>query len=468
MATFRRGRGSGGIGGGIFSNSNTETESSKTTTEPSTAERSPFPKRKVAILLGYDGTEYQGMQLNPAAKTIELALFDALCKDGLISPSNKEDPHKISWMRSCRTDKGVHAAGQLLSVKLLIKGGRKSMPPSSSGQSLSPEREEWEQGALEEMKQRLNDLLPRDIRIYRIIKTISSFHAKERCDSRRYEYLLPTYSFSPSSPAVISLYKEGKSLRTRDVCDVDIGNGISNGISGDISGVENKSNNDFDDIGNAASNTKEWISTLKKDDFEFMKNYRLPQDRKDKIVEALSMFKGTKNFFNFTIKKDAKELNARRHMFSVELGEPFIKEHNSGTSSLEWVPIRIHGQSFMLHQIRKMVGLLIMLIRLDCSLCLIERALDPLKEKINIPKAPSLGLLLDKAMFEHYNKMGRQQGNKGAIEWESVEGERENLKNTLIYPRMWEEEATYNRFMGWISCNDDHAGEFAFLREFMN
>jgi tRNA pseudouridine38-40 synthase len=62
--------------------------------EPKT-KRPPFPKRKVAILMGYCGTNYQGMQLNPNAKTIELELFNALCKDGLVSSENAVDPKKV-------------------------------------------------------------------------------------------------------------------------------------------------------------------------------------------------------------------------------------------------------------------------------------------------------------------------------------------------------------------------------------
>jgi len=35
---------------------------------------------------------------------------------------------------------------------------------------------------------------------------------------------------------------------------------------------------------------------------------------------------------------------------AVEIGEPFV------WSDLEFVALTVHGQSFMLHQIRKMIG----------------------------------------------------------------------------------------------------------------
>jgi tRNA pseudouridine38-40 synthase len=63
----------------------------------------------------------------------------------------------------------------------------------------------------------------------------------------------------------------------------------------------------------------------------------------------------------------------------------------------EWLSLKVHGQSFMLHQIRKMVGLIIMIVRTDTPLKLIPETFKA--NKINIPKAPSLGLLLERVGF---------------------------------------------------------------------
>jgi tRNA pseudouridine38-40 synthase len=62
---------------------------------------------------------------------------------------------------------------------------------------------------------------------------------------------------------------------------------------------------------------------------------------------------------------------------------------------MEWISVTFHGQSFMLHQIRKMVGLAILAVRLGCDFSILDRCFEP--AKVNIPKAPALGLLLDKA-----------------------------------------------------------------------
>ena len=52
------------------------------------------PKRRYAIIFGYSGTGYQGMQMNPGARTIEDELFKAICKTGHIFEQNFGDLHK--------------------------------------------------------------------------------------------------------------------------------------------------------------------------------------------------------------------------------------------------------------------------------------------------------------------------------------------------------------------------------------
>lgn len=66
-------------------------------------------KRKVAIVAGYSGTGYHGVQLNDNVQTIEHELRQAIFNAGAMRESNFEDLGKIDWSRSSRTDKGVHA-----------------------------------------------------------------------------------------------------------------------------------------------------------------------------------------------------------------------------------------------------------------------------------------------------------------------------------------------------------------------
>lgn len=75
-------------------------------------------RRKYAMLLGYSGVDYFGMQRNPNMRTIEEDLFNALLKTGYISQEGYDQVQTMSFQRAARTDKGVSAARQIVSLKL--------------------------------------------------------------------------------------------------------------------------------------------------------------------------------------------------------------------------------------------------------------------------------------------------------------------------------------------------------------
>ena len=106
-------------------------------------------------------------------------------------------------MRSCRTDKGVHAAGQVVSFKMLMKHG------SDTDKSKIPV-------IIDELNSVLqNDMgIGKKMEIFGIIKTASSFHAKDRADSRYYEYLLPTFVFTRQSCEEFLKLAEASSTRS--------------------------------------------------------------------------------------------------------------------------------------------------------------------------------------------------------------------------------------------------------------
>ncbi|CAI0655280.1 unnamed protein product, partial [Colletotrichum noveboracense] len=132
------------------------------------------PKRKVAVMVGYSGTGYKGMQINNEEKTIEGDLFKAFVAAGAISKANADDHKKSSLVRCARTDKGVHAAGNVISLKLIIED--------------------------EDVVEKINAALPEQIRVWGIQRTNNSFSCYQTCDSRWYEYLMPTYCLLPPHP----------------------------------------------------------------------------------------------------------------------------------------------------------------------------------------------------------------------------------------------------------------------------
>ena len=67
-----------------------------------------------------------------------------------------------------------------------------------------------------------------------------------------------------------------------------------------------------------------------------------------------------------------------------------------------WVRRVVVGQSFMMHQIRKMIGLAVAVARGSAPREAIGMALSPYRS-FPVPMAPELGLFLDKTFFDAYN-----------------------------------------------------------------
>ncbi len=82
---------------------------------------------------------------------------------------------QINWMRAARTDKGVSAVGQLVSLKMVV--GHTTY----------------------DVIENINKHLPAQIRVLGYTKTTAGFDARKHCDKRRYEYVLPAWAFDPDA-----------------------------------------------------------------------------------------------------------------------------------------------------------------------------------------------------------------------------------------------------------------------------
>eukprot|EP01080_Neovahlkampfia_damariscottae_P008865 gene8865-814_t len=137
--------------------------------EESETKKQKLPKKKVVLVIGYNGSNYKGIQINPGQETIEKSVLEACIKIGAISEDNSNDYHKVKWARSSRTDKGVHALINLISLKMLIQ---------------------------KDGLERLNKELPNDIRVYKIQRVTKFFNPKNMCEGRKYEYVIPSFCFN--------------------------------------------------------------------------------------------------------------------------------------------------------------------------------------------------------------------------------------------------------------------------------
>lgn len=105
--------------------------------------------------------------------------------------------------------------------------------------------------------------------------------------------------------------------------------------------------------------------------------------------------------------------------------------------------MKVHGQSFMMHQIRKMVAMAVMVVRCGAPAQLITDSYDA--RRISIPKAPGLGLMLERPMFDEYNKKAETIG-KEPIDFAKYNDQIQKFKDEHIYRRMFELEEKENSF----------------------
>lgn len=260
-------------------------------------------RKKSLVVLGYSGAKYYGMQRNPGMATIEEELLVAMKKNSWITEEAFNLPQSIGFQRAARTDKGVSAVCQCVSLKL-------------------PEVLDIEA---------LNKDLPEQIQVFCIKRVTKGFNSKENCDFRTYSYTLPTLAFANHNEEVA------------------------------------------------------------------YETFRLSPEKLAQVNATLKLYEGTKNYHNFTSRKAPFDPSARRYMVSLECGAPFLIKN-----TYEFATIKIKGQSFMLHQIRKMIGLVLAVIR---GLTTAETVTKCFKEeKIDIPTAPGLGLVLNQVHYDRYSK----------------------------------------------------------------
>lgn len=465
-------------------------------------------------MIGYSGTGYKGMQISGTERTIEGDLFHAFVKAGAISKANAEDPKKSGLVRCARTDKGVHAAGNMVSLKLIVED--------------------------EDIVQKINAELSPQIRVWGIERTIGSFSCYQACDSRWYEYLIPSYSFLPPHPSswlakqleIIADEagdREGYESRQEEVrgfwekideedikpiletIDEDIRWEVVKALQGEEEAGAKTTKTDADVEqtvkigstvtleplgGEAKSETTEEAAIiinepsqtsadnaqteetesehtlrlraatkrLRNAYVDAKRKYRIPQSRIAKIQSGLNKYLGTKNYHNYTIQKTFKDPSCKRHIKSFKVNtSPILIGDGPDAEKTEWLSLKVHGQSFMMHQIRKMVGMVTLLVRAGAPISPIMNE-SFTAARFSIPKVPGLGLLLERPVFDSYNKLQAPKHGREKLDFDRYETELEAFKQREIYERIFREEEEKNEFSRFFNHVDNFKeGYFLFV-----
>jgi len=163
------------------------------------------------------------------------------------------------------------------------------------------------------------------------------------------------------------------------------------------------------------------------------------------IAEVNNVFKhylGVHYYHNYTSGKLPMEPSSQRYILEFQAGEPFERE------GMEWSVVKVKGQSFMLHQIRKMIGLGVAIIRGHTGLKTLEGAWG--MERIDIPRAPGLGLMLDQIHYDRYNKRFAGDGIHEGLDWEGQLEAVEKFKEDFIFSDIIETEKRDKSMLSWM------------------
>lgn len=181
-------------------------------------------------------------------------------------------------------------------------------------------------------------------------------------------------------------------------------------------------------------------------------SYRAPKEVIDLLNSTLEGYLGTHIFHNFTSGKTFKEDSSARLIRYIKCSEPF---YPCNQKELEFVVIRVRGQSFMMHQIRKMIGLAIAVVKGFATENHVKRSME--EGYMDIPKAPGLGLMLEEAHFDRYNRKYGGDGHHEPIEWEAQNDSIEKFKDEYIYPVVVETERKEKSMFQWLHTLSLHS-----------
>lgn len=184
--------------------------------KPKEFDFSKYNKRFIALRFAYVGWDYNGLnfQYEPTPlPTVEEEILKALAKSKLIT---QVDPACCNFSRCGRTDKGVSAMNQVISLDV-----RSNLIPEDQLSSSNDDKELPYLAIL-------NSLLPTDIRITAVcLRPPPKFDARFSCSYRHYRYIFRKYDLD------LDLMQEGakryEGVRDfRNFCKIDGSKQITN------------------------------------------------------------------------------------------------------------------------------------------------------------------------------------------------------------------------------------------------
>ncbi|XP_065594377.1 tRNA pseudouridine(38/39) synthase [Cyrtonyx montezumae] len=177
-------------------------------------------RRHVALRIAYLGWGYQGFASQEnTSNTIEEKLFEALKKTRLV-----DDRQTSNYHRCGRTDKGVSAFGQVISLDLRSNLSEEKKLNGCKGGSEGKSSKYEEELRYTHI---LNRVLPPDIRVLAWAPVEPDFSARFSCLRRTYRYFFPCADLDVALMHTAAQRYVG-THDFRNLCKMDVANGVIN------------------------------------------------------------------------------------------------------------------------------------------------------------------------------------------------------------------------------------------------
>ena len=223
-------------------------------------------------------------------------LFDALVHVGAVSSDNADDPTKVSLGRAARTDAGVHAAGNLVSLKLITQ-----IP------------------GVPDVVGAVNESLPPEIRVWGITRVQNSFNART-CVPRSPKWIFAPYQEAIDLAIVASTrtFSLPTSSYPQSLAVACTKHSVARQCRHRLTSSSSTNAGAFTDNIHSFW-AKSPPESSKEDDLQRKRRWGAEPETIQRLREAAKKFEGTRNFHNFTVGREFSDRSTQRHMKKIEV-----------------------------------------------------------------------------------------------------------------------------------------------------
>ena len=367
-------------------------------------------KRNVAFFYGYVGTHYQGNMINEdtaKGKTLEFVLFKAIHDMGGVLSTNFPDPKKVRLNRASRTDKGVHALANVMTLKL-------ECPHNY-----------WIDGKDGgDLVDAINAHLPEEVRVFSATPVTKGFAPRAFCNTRTYDFYIPApvlgIGVDEATGACVDGEGVEKSLEKFNAEVLPLFTGFRPYHNFTVKRLYTKKHRDklktklnekharmrmdrTNESGQGSGGDPkggDGGSSLSQEEGPGQETPPPPGpgEAGEREVEIEKFCYNLRWFHSFNAKTRLDRAHYR-NINSVTCGTALVDlaEGNQGPQKLA-LRVSIQGESFMYHQIRHMIGLMIAAYRKMCPTAFISAVLSA-PANVVLPFAPAHTLVLKNLSF---------------------------------------------------------------------